>query len=241
MHQRSLAKRLWYHFFQRFLQCVGVMGFGVRYWGRENIPCKGAVLVVSNHQSHLDPPLVGIGCPRRMNYMARKTLFRFLPFRWLISSLDAIPVDLDGMGLSGFRESLRRLKRGEMVVVFPEASRSWDGEIAPFRPGFTALAVRSGASILPMAIEGAYEAFPRQRRFPQFGKIHVCYDRPMSPEEIAQYDERQLLEEVERRVQACHQQLRQAPVFRRKSRLQPPRPKGQSPSNVSSSKKSTSS
>ena len=55
--------------------------YRVRYSGRENIPADGGVLVVSNHQSHLDPPLVGIGCPRRMNYLARDTLFRFAPFR----------------------------------------------------------------------------------------------------------------------------------------------------------------
>ena len=65
--------------------------YRVRYYGRENIPATGGVLVVSNHQSHLDPPLVGIGCPRQMNYVARETLFRFAPFGWFIHSVGAIP------------------------------------------------------------------------------------------------------------------------------------------------------
>ena len=67
---------------------------------------EGGVLVVSNHQSHLDPPLIGIGCPRRMNYLARDTLFRFAPFAWLIRSVDAIPIDREGIGLGGIKEAL---------------------------------------------------------------------------------------------------------------------------------------
>lgn len=214
MPEHSLSKRLWYRFLQRMLQYIGVVGFGVRFWGMQNIPKEGAVLVVSSHQSHFDPPLVGMGCKRRMNYLARKTLFRFTPFRWLITSLDAIPVDLDGIGLGGFKESLRRLKRGEMVLVFPEGTRSTDGEIAPFRPGFTSLAIRSKAFILPVAIEGAYDALPRHRKIPRLSHIHVCYGRPMTPQEVASFDERQLLAEVERRVRACQQRLRSHPVFR---------------------------
>ena len=160
---------------------------------------SGGVLVVSNHQSHFDPPLVGMGVPRRMNYLARDTLFGFAPFRWLISSLDAIPIDRDGMGLGGIKESLRRLKRGEMVLVFPEGTRSRDGEIAAFRPGFTALASRSGAAILPVAVDGAYAAWPRDQKFPGLGRIRVRYGSPLLPEEIRGRDERELLAEVERR------------------------------------------
>ena len=77
-----------------------------------------------------------------MNYLARQTLFHFPPLGWLISTLDAIPIDRDGLGLTGIKESLRRLKRGEMVLIFPEGRRSSDGEIATFRPGFTVLAAR---------------------------------------------------------------------------------------------------
>ena len=180
----------------------------MRYYGRENIPTSGGVLVVSNHQSHFDPPLVGMGVPRRMNYLARDTLFSFAPFRWLIHSVDAIPIDREGIGLSGIKESLRRLKRGEMVVVFPEGTRTRDGEIAPFRPGFTALASRSGAAILPVAIEGAFAAWPREQKLPGPGRIRVRYGPPVSPEEIRGRDERELLAEVERRVRQCQAEIR---------------------------------
>ena len=216
MAQRSLASRLWYGLLRRLIYLIGVLVYGLRYSGRENIPATGAVLVVSNHQSHFDPPFIGSGCVRRMNYLARVTLFRFPPMRWLIHSLDAIPIDRDGLGLSGIKESLRRLKRGEMVLIFPEGTRTRDGRIATFRPGFTVLAARSGAWILPVAIEGAYDAWPKSQKLPGGGTIHIHYGVPISPAEIAGRDERELVVEVERRVRECHAILRQQTPFVRK-------------------------
>jgi len=213
MSQRSLISRAWYRLLQRLLQLGAVVVYGVRHSGRENIPASGAVLVVSNHQSHFDPPLVGIGVPRRMNYLARKTLF-VRPLGWLMHSVDAIPIDRDGLGLGGIKESLKRLKRGEMLVIFPEGTRSGDGEIAPFRPGFTTLAVRSGAAILPVAIEGAFQAWPRWRKFPGAGRIRVCYGAAILPTEFAGRDERELVAEVERRVRECHDRLKRQPSGR---------------------------
>ena len=215
MAHRSLTKRLWYRFLQSVLQLVGVVGFRVRYTGIRNIPPVGGVLVVSNHQSTLDPPLIGMGSPRRMNYLARETLFEVAPFRWLIRSLDAIPVDREGLGLAGLKESLRRLRRGEMVLIFPEGTRTEDGEIAAFLPGFTALAARSGAAILPVAIEGAFAAWPRGKWLPRLARVHIYYGRPIPPSEVADCSQRELVAEVERRVRQCQARLRQHPVFAR--------------------------
>ena len=217
MSQRSLASRVWYRLLQRSLQLVAVVVYRVRYSGRRNIPCQGGVLVVSNHQSHFDPPLVGIGVPRPLNYLARDTLFRFAPFGWLIRTVNAFPIDREGVGLAGIKESLRRLKRGEMVLIFPEGTRTHNGRISPFRPGFTALAVRSKAAILPVAIDGAFEAFPRGRTWPGPGRIRVHFGVPLMPDEIAGRDERELLAEVERRVRACHAKIRHADALMMKT------------------------
>ena len=213
MSKRSLANRLWYQILRWLICLAGTLAYGLRYSGRKNIPKTGPVLVVSNHQSHFDPPLIGAGCWRRMNYLARKTLFHFAPLGWLIRSLDAIPIDRDGLGLNGIKESLRRLKQGEMVLIFPEGTRTGDGEIAPFRPGFTVLAARSKAWILPVAIEGAFDAWPRSRKLPSLGTIHVVFGKPFSPEEVAGRDERELVAEVERRIRQCHAVLREDPAF----------------------------
>ena len=208
MSQRSLPARIWYRIVQRVLQLVAVLAYRARYSGVRNIPTEGGVLVVSNHQSHLDPPLAGIGSPRMMGFVARETLFRFAPLGWFIRSVGAFPIDREGVGLSGIKEALKRLKQGEMVVIFPEGTRTRDGEIAPFRPGFTTLAIRSKAAILPMAIDGAYQAWPRSRNWPGLGRIRVHYGVAIAPEEYAGWDERKLLAEVERRVRDCLAELR---------------------------------
>jgi 1-acyl-sn-glycerol-3-phosphate acyltransferase len=206
---RPLLNRFWYQLWRNLLKLIAVLVYRVRYSGRDNIPATGGVLIVSNHQSHFDPPLVGIGSRRQMNYVARESLFSFPPFGWFLRSVGAIPIDRDGLGLSGIKESLKLLKRGEMVAIFPEGTRTKDGEIGPFRAGFTTLAARSNACILPVAIEGAFQVWPKGKRFPGLGKISVRYGQPISHAEIAGRDEHELLAEVERRVRECQQQLRQ--------------------------------
>jgi 1-acyl-sn-glycerol-3-phosphate acyltransferase len=206
---RSLFNRIWYRFWRRVLQLVAVLVYRVHYTGRENIPASGGVLVVSNHQSHFDPPLVGIGSRRRMNYVARESLFSFRPFGWFLKSVGAIPINRDGLGLSGIKESLKLLKKGEMVLIFPEGTRTRDGEIGRFHAGFTTLAARSNAVILPVAIEGAFQAWPKTKKFPGLGKIRVHFGRPIPHAEIAGRDEHELVAEVHRRVCECQAILRQ--------------------------------
>src|SRR5262249_18348265 len=152
MAQRTLTKRVWYDFFRVVCRLLGVVVFQIRVFGREHVPSRGGVLVVSNHQSHLDPILVGLACDRRLNYVARDTLFGFSPFRWLINSFDAIPIDREGIGLGGLKESLKRLKDGEMLLIFPEGTRTRDGEVGRLKPGFLALARRAKAPLLPVGL-----------------------------------------------------------------------------------------
>lgn len=225
--RRSRRRWLWYELLRVPTRLAWSLGYWIRFTGQENIPPEGGVLVVSNHQSHFDPPLVGAGCRRQMNYFARASLFGFAPFRWLIQSLDAIPVDLEGLGLAGIKETLRRLRRGEMVVIFPEGSRTWDGEVGPFQRGFVTLAVRGRAAILPVAIEGAFDAWPRWRRFPRLGTIHVCYGEPLSAEEVRQCGEEELMREVRERVLECLAELRRHPAFGRRRGARPRRDPGQ--------------
>ena len=223
---RSLVQRAWYELLRRLVQLVAVSVYRIRFTGRENIPARGGVLMVCNHQSHFDPPLVGLGCPRRMSYVARDTLFRFRPFGWLLRSINVFPINREGTGVAGIKEALKRLKRGDIVVIFPEGTRTRDGEIAPFRPGFTALAVRSGAAILPVAIEGAFQVWPRWKKLPGLGQIRVHYGEPIPAAEVASRDERELLAEVERRVRECHARLRQEATATKASRRPRPRDLG---------------
>jgi 1-acyl-sn-glycerol-3-phosphate acyltransferase len=204
VEKRSLAKRWFYSvlYFTSFLG--GVVLFRLRFRGRQHIPREGGVLVCANHQSVMDPVLVGLATPRRLNYLARRTLFGKGPFSWLISFLDAIPIDRDGMGLEGLKETLRRLRRGEMVLIFPEGTRSPDGELQPLKPGFYAVARRSGAALLPVALDGAFQAWPRGSKWPRLARIGIEFGPPLWPDQIAAMTQEQLLEELQRRLAACH-------------------------------------
>lgn len=206
--ERSLLKRLWYEFLHIFCRLMAVVLFRIRCEGRENVPKRGGALVLSNHQSNLDPVLIGLACDRRLNYLARETLFAFAPFRLLIESLDAIPIDREGLGLAGLKETLRRLKRGELVLIFPEGTRTRDGEIAPLKPGFSALAQRSNVPLLPVGIEGSFAAWPRWQVIPLPATIHIRFGLPILPEEAIQYSDRELVAEVERRIRQCHQEAK---------------------------------
>ncbi len=210
MAERSFGKRVGYRFLRVLARLSGIVLFSIRCLGRENIPDQGGVLVCSNHQSFFDPVLVGLGFNRRLNYLARKTLFRFFAFRWLIEFLDAIPIDREGGGLAGLKETLKRLKRGEIVLIFPEGTRTQNGEVRPLKPGFVALARRSKIPLLPVGLDGAYEAWPRTARFPRRSRIHVCIGQPMEPELVKSLTDEQLVAELERRIRDCHALARES-------------------------------
>ena len=202
-----MQRPLWSHLFYRLMQALlllgGVLFFRIRMRGILREPDEGPVVVVANHQSHLDPPMIGMFFRRPLNYMARETLFTFPPLGWLISTLGAIPIDRDGVGLSGMKETLRRLKYGQMVLVFPEGSRTRDGKVGVFKPGFCALARRGGVQLLPVGIAGAYRAWPRTRSFPCAETIQIEVGPSLGPEEIATLDDAALIAEVRARVETC--------------------------------------
>jgi 1-acyl-sn-glycerol-3-phosphate acyltransferase len=184
--------------------------FNMRCHGRDKVPARGGALMLSNHQSHLDPLLVGLASDRRLNYVARKTLFRFAPFRWLIRSFDAFAIDREGSGLEGLKETLKRLKRGEIVLLFPEGTRTPDGRVHPIKPGFCAVARRARVPIVPAAMDGAFDAWPRTRRFPRRAVIHVQFGDAIEPPEIERLSDDQLVAEIERRIRDCHARARSA-------------------------------
>jgi 1-acyl-sn-glycerol-3-phosphate acyltransferase len=208
MSNRSLAKRLWYDWVRMVFRLLAVALFRIRCQGREHVPAHGGTLVLSNHQSHLDPPLIGMACDRRLNFLARDTLFRFAPLAWFISSLNAIPIDREGMGLSGLKETLKRLRQGDAVVIFPEGTRCQDGEVAALKSGFSALARRAKVPLVPVGIEGAYAAWPRWRRFPRLAPVAIVFGPPLEPSAAASYNDRELVAEIERRIRACHEAAR---------------------------------
>jgi 1-acyl-sn-glycerol-3-phosphate acyltransferase len=205
---RTAFQRLGYDALRVICRFIAVWLYGLRVVGRERWPAAGSGLVCANHQSLFDPPLIGLTCARRMNYLARDSLFRVPGLKQLIAFLDAIPIDLDGGGLAGLKETLRRLKSGELVVIFPEGTRTYDGDVGPLKPGFIAVARRSRAPLVPVGIDGAYQAWPRTAWFPRPGQIAVVIGEPIWPDQIAACSDERLMAELEQRIRTCHAQAR---------------------------------
>jgi 1-acyl-sn-glycerol-3-phosphate acyltransferase len=207
MNRISWQKRLFYYFARFPINLFFMIFYGMRYYGQNNLPESGGVVVICNHQSHFDPPLLAVGLRRRLNFLARKSLFKFKPFAWLIDMLDAIPLDKDGIGFAGIKESLKRLKNGEVILVMPEGERTWDGKIAPFLQGSLVLAQRTKSAIMPAAIYGCYEAFPRTQKYPKlWGRIRVVYGKPLPHEEIKDLTEEELRHLCETKVAELYQE-----------------------------------
>jgi len=193
MNRISWQKRLFYNFWYYLLNLFFRILYRTRYYGQNNLPESGGIVLISNHQSHFDPPLLAVGLRRRLNFLARKSLFKFKPFAWTIDMLDAIPLEVNGIGFAGIKESIKRLKNGEIILVFPEGARTWDGNIAPFLQGSLMLAQRTKSVILPAAISGCFEVFPRTQKFPKlWGKFRVVYGKPILYEEIKDLSEEEL-------------------------------------------------
>ena len=118
-----------------------------------------------------------------MGFLARESLFSNWFFGWLISSVGTIPVKLGEADISAMRKVITKLKNGEAICLFPEGTRSKDGRIERFKPGFGLLCRRGKAAIVPTVIDGAFECWPRHKKLFTRGPIWVCYGKPISAEQ----------------------------------------------------------
>lgn len=174
----------WYWIARWACRVFCILFFRFRVYGRENIPGKGAFILVANHQSYLDPIFCGVALKRHLHFLARDSLFTNRYFRWLISSLNAIPVKRDRADLSSMKIVIDKLKNGSGVCLFPEATRTNDGKIAPFKAGVGLLCRRAEAVIVPVVIDGAFQCWPRHKKIFSPGQVVVCYGKVISAEQI---------------------------------------------------------
>jgi len=135
--------------------------FSYRAFGQENIIEEGPAIMAANHQSYLDPPLVGITCRNELYFLARKTLFEKKLLGSLISRVNALPVDLSRGDLTAVRTIINLLKEGHRTVIFPEGTRSLDGKIQQARPGIGMIIAKTLVPVVPMRIFGSFQAWPK--------------------------------------------------------------------------------
>lgn len=168
---------IWYGLNYTSYNCFYTFLFSLRKQGWKNIPRKGPVLLVANHQSFLDPIAVGLTACRELSYLARKSLFKKPFLDIYLKSVGCCPVDLEGIAKEGIRTTIDLLSNGRAVLVFPEGTRSEDGLMQDLKPGIQLLIRKSNAIVVPVGIAGAHEALSRDNFWPTLCPIFMNGNR----------------------------------------------------------------
>jgi 1-acyl-sn-glycerol-3-phosphate acyltransferase len=206
---RSRGLLVWYHFVQVICAGLAMILMRWRSTGQGNIPAGGGVLLVCNHLSFLDVFFLGIPLYRPLNYVARSTLFVSL-VGVFIRSVGGFPIQREGIGASGMKETLRRLKAGGIVALFPEGTRSPDGELGPLKPGIAVLATRVGVPVVPVGLAGLFESWPRTKLVPVPHPVRIHYGQPIMPEELAGLDTEAVTALIRSRMELIHREAQRA-------------------------------
>lgn len=183
--------------------------FDLKVYGGDNIPARGGVLIVSNHQGNLDPVLLAVRLHRPLSYIAKAELFENPFAGWLLKSiLNAFPVHQGAADVYAVRQTIRRLKDGQVLNMYPEGGRTVDGRIAELQKGVALIVRRAHVPVIPAVISGSYEAWPIHRKWFRSHRIRVQFGRPMkldsldSDEIVATIDRtlRQMLDNMNHRA-----------------------------------------
>jgi 1-acyl-sn-glycerol-3-phosphate acyltransferase len=202
-----------YHFLQLCLQLTVPVYLRFRARGVEHVPKRGPALFVVNHQSFLDPMMVGIPISRPLRFLARDTLFRQPLMRAFLKKVYAIPVNRNSASSTTIRQAAAQLQQGFLVGIFPEGTRSDNGELGALKPGFIALVRRADAPIIPVGLAGTGAAFPRGAWFVRPQKCRIVYGAPLQPEMLAKLkghgSEQALLDAVRDAMARCYEEARE--------------------------------
>jgi 1-acyl-sn-glycerol-3-phosphate acyltransferase len=182
-----LERNLHWRTSQWFMQIVSCFWLRYRAFGMERLPPRSGALLLINHQSHLDPLMVGLPLGRPISYLARDSLFKVPIVGWMLRNTYVIPLNREAASTSSLREAIRRVEHGFLVGIFPEGTRSEDGKIGTLKPGVLALIRRGKVPIYPVAVAGTFQAFPRGAWFLRPATVRVVFGEPLDAELIEQF------------------------------------------------------
>lgn len=199
---------LWYFMWCWLCRIFCMLFFQPRAFNLSRIPKKGGFLLLSNHQSFLDPMLNANPITRPCCFAARDTLFKVPIFGRMVHTVNAIPIKRGQADLTAMRMFVERLKDGFGLVLYPEGTRTLDGKIAEIKPGFSLLARRANVPVIPSVIDGAYECWPKNRKLFSPGRVFVNYGEPISPEKIAELGDREFARYLTKVLRDMQSELR---------------------------------
>jgi 1-acyl-sn-glycerol-3-phosphate acyltransferase len=177
----ATPKRSWlWKTLQGLCRILTTVLFDLKTYGRENIPKRGGALLLSNHQSYLDPILLGVKLDRPVSYMAKSELFEAGPILpWLIRSLHAFPVKRGSGDVGAIKEAIARLHEGYILNMYPEGTRTEDGEIRKILPGVALVVKRAGVPVIPVVIDGSFNAWSKKQKTIRGFPIRVVFGPPL--------------------------------------------------------------
>lgn len=176
--------------------------------GRDHVPEAGGVLLIANHTSYADPPIVGTACPRPVHFLAKAELFNIPLLSGLIRRTYAFPVRRDGADRAALREAIRLLREGKVLLIFPEGTRSYDGRLKDLELGAAFIALSAQAQVVPLAIIGADRLLPRGKPVLLPAKLRVRFGPALDCSRFrGQPLSRQLCEQATDQMAAALRQL----------------------------------
>ena len=174
--------------FYRFAQFISWLYFKIfhrlKVHGVENVPDSGSFILASNHSSFFDPPALGCRLPRNLHYFARDSLF-FWPLGFLIRNLNSIPVNRSQLDITTLKRVLKVLQAGDPLLVFPEGTRSPDGQLRNGKKGIGLLLAKSQCDVLPARVRGGNKILGKGMLVPRIGrKLLITYGPVISIDEL---------------------------------------------------------
>lgn len=198
----------WYFMWCWACRIFCVICFQPRYFNKSYIPQKGGFLLLSNHQSFLDPMLNANPITRPCCFAARDSLFKVPVFGKIVHSVNAIPIRRGQADLTAMRMFVDKLKDGYGLVLYPEGTRTLSGRILDVKPGFSLLARRANVPVIPSVIDGAYECWPKNKKLFSCGRVYVSYGLPIPAEKVAELGDREFAKYLTKILREMQTELR---------------------------------
>ena len=177
-----------YHIFRWVAATYFCLFHRMRVKGRDNIPKTGPVIIAANHASYLDPPIIGVAAWRReVRFLARDSLYSNPFIKWFYLKLKTIPMSRERGDVAALKAGLKVLKNNQIIGLYPEGTRTQDGELQEAKGGIGFLIAKAKAPVVPTFIDGNFNAFPRGASCPKPTKITVYFGEAIHPEELEQW------------------------------------------------------